>query len=479
MKYTTHLLQHFRPVIGLEVHAQLSTAQKLFSPSHHRASAPENTLLSPFDLSIPGSLPILNLACIKKAIIAASILSCKINDESRFERKHYFYPDLPSGYQITQNRWPIAGRGALHFGPQKISEINRIQLETDTGKSKAETEEEEEEEALGSAVNIDYNRAGAPLIEIVFEPDLTSAEDAGEAVYTLQRLLKHVGVCDGKFEMGSLRCDLNVSIFEGDDDAPIPPLEELGNRVEVKNLNSIRAIVAAAKYEFDRQVKVVEGGGVVSQETRTFDKKKLVSIPMRKKETSTDYRFLIDPDIPPLVLSQTKDLDVEALLAGVPELPEQAKKRLADEYGLKPNICEILISDPVEMKLFEDAVKAASASAPTVTPPQPPYPQNVVEYTTKLLCNDIFALKNEKAGEPHKINSRQLADTVTTLAAGDINMRMAKDIITIVFKRWEKNDDTEVLTLIKEQGLQVRKSRIRTTSSLHSLLVLFPKTVHY
>ena len=163
----------FKPVIGLEVHAQLSTAQKLFSPSPHRASAPENTLLSPYDTSIPGSLPILNLECVEKAVVAASALNCVLNDESRFERKHYFYPDLPSGYQVTQNRWPIAGRGALPFGNNnKSSEINRIQLETDTGKSTTQENDESDDIQVGSAVNIDYNRAGAPLIEIVFEPDI-------------------------------------------------------------------------------------------------------------------------------------------------------------------------------------------------------------------------------------------------------------------------------------------------------------------
>ena len=295
-------------------------------------------------MAVPGSLPVLNTSCVSLAILASLSLSCSIHDVSRFERKHYFYPDLPHGYQVTQNAKPLASKGELVYGEdKKITKVkqvrhrrrhglqnillivglsappihrDQVQLETDTGKSKKNPN-------TGS-VDVDYNRAGSALIEVVFDPDIESPRDAADALRALRDLMKEKGVCDGRFESGSMRCDLNVSLWTGEG--------EWGERVEVKNMNSIRAVEDAANYEVERQRGVIEGGGAVARETRMFDKKAGVSIPMRKKEGGTDYRFMFDPDVPPLVVSKVEGLDLDELRARamVREDPKAKSKRLEE-----------------------------------------------------------------------------------------------------------------------------------------------------
>jgi len=303
-----------RPLIGLEVHAQLQTATKLFTSSPTTSSSAPNTNLSPFDLSLPGTLPVLSPDAVRLALTASLALSSTINNVSIFERKHYFYPDSPHNYQVTQNRWPVASGGRLDFEGGS-TEVTRVQIETDTGKMTGALD------AQGSAQgvsNIDYNRAGCGLIEIVFEPDIDTCEGAGRAVKQLQMLLKHTGVCDGRFEEGSMRVDLNVSVYE-------EGKFMLNNRVEVKNINSLKAIVSAAEFEYERQKKIVEAGGTVAQETRMFDKVTGVTKVMRRKEDMLDYRFMPEPDLPPLVLDRFDGIDLEDIRRNLAELPELAK----------------------------------------------------------------------------------------------------------------------------------------------------------
>lgn len=314
----------FQTVIGLEIHAQLDISTKLFSGCPIPSSSSSlyqkpNTSVWPFDVGVPGFLPRLSQEAVQFAVLSAAATKCEIPEISRFERKHYYYADLPLGYQVTQQRWPIAREGVLvchrrrhKQKKQKTSSnvddtfqlrIERIQLEQDTGKTIMTTREDVTESL------VDFNRAGCALIEIVFYPDLRSSSDAATAVKTLRDLLRHIGTCNGKMEEGSLRCDLNVSIAplvdekEEEEDAKSSILNRTGNRVEVKNLNSIRQIQQAAEYEAIRQAEAMSSGNPTGQETRTFDVRTGKTVMIRTKEGAKDYRFMPEPDLPPLVLN--------------------------------------------------------------------------------------------------------------------------------------------------------------------------------
>lgn len=308
----------FQTVIGLEIHAQLNIATKLFSgcPRPTSTFAKPNTHVYPFDVGVPGFLPVLSQEAVQAAVLSAAATKCHIPHVSRFERKHYFYADLPLGYQVTQQRWPLARDGVLvcqgSQGSKKrkknkspgddsfSARIERIQLEQDTGKTTMMPRSDGVVDSL-----VDFNRAGCALIEIVFYPDLRSSIQAATAVETLRNLLRHIGTCDGKMEDGSLRCDLNVSVaplLEDSDGTETDILKRTGNRVEVKNLNSLRQVQQAAEYEAIRQVEALMHDRPTSQETRTFDVKSGRTVVIRTKEGAKDYRFMPEPDLPPLVL---------------------------------------------------------------------------------------------------------------------------------------------------------------------------------
>ncbi len=315
----------FQTVIGLEIHAQLKIATKLFSacPRPTSTFTTPNTHVWPFDVGVPGFLPRLSQEAVQAAVLSAAATNCRIEPISRFERKHYFYADLPLGYQVTQQRWPLAKDGLLvcqipkaKKGSKKKSgkdsedtfsaRIERIQLEQDTGKTIMMPRKDGTTDSL-----VDFNRAGCALIEIVFQPDLRSSLQAATAVETLRDLLRYIGTCDGKMEDGSLRCDLNVSIAPITDNGDNDILKRTGNRVEVKNLNSIRQVQQAAEYEAVRQVNAWMNEEPTSQETRTFDVKSGKTVVIRTKGGAKDYRFMPEPDLPPLVL----DSKVRALLS--------------------------------------------------------------------------------------------------------------------------------------------------------------------
>lgn len=311
----------FQTVIGLEIHAQLDIATKLFSGATRPTSLfpKPNSHVWPFDVSVPGYLPRLSQEAVQAAVLSAAATKCQIPLISRFERKHYFYADLPLGYQVTQQRWPLAREGVLTCRKQKVGKtkkkkrsaagdeetfsarIERIQLEQDTGKTIMMPRNDGTTDSL-----VDFNRAGCALIEIVFYPDLRSSTQAAIAVETLRNLLRHIGTCDGKMEGGSLRCDLNVSVAPLDDmDSDNTNLLELtGNRVEVKNLNSLRQVQLAAEYEAKRQVEAHMDDNPTSQETRTFEVKSGRTVVIRSKEGAKDYRFMPEPDMPPIVLDE-------------------------------------------------------------------------------------------------------------------------------------------------------------------------------
>jgi aspartyl-tRNA(Asn)/glutamyl-tRNA(Gln) amidotransferase subunit B len=391
----------FQTIIGLEIHAQLNISTKLFSGSSLPKSVYQapNTCVWPFDVATPGFLPRLSREAVHAAVLTAAATKCNISYMSRFERKHYFYADSPLGYQVTQQRWPIAKDGVLVCrkepkGKKKKKKtadhdefsvrIERIQLEQDTGKTIMTTRQG------GTESLVDFNRAGSALIEIVFHPDLRSASDAATTVETLRNLLRHIGTCDGKMEEGSLRCDLNVSIapvYVGEEAVDL--LEYAGNRVEVKNLNSLRQVLQAAEYEAVRQAEALVDGAPTSQETRTFDVKTGKTVVLRSKGGAKDYRFLPEPDLPPIVLDPEVfgGLDLTTFLGTtLPELPDDARKRLKDEYNLSDYLARVLTSDPPAIKMFDEAVQSAREHVGEKIQSRVP------ETVANFLSNELFSL---------------------------------------------------------------------------------------
>jgi len=343
-------------VIGLEVHAQINAKSKMFSSAPHQFNSPVNTNVSYFDASIPGTLPVLNRRCVEAGVLTSLALGCTINHTSFFDRKHYFYADLPAGYQITQQRTPLAVGGSLVFpvldtalrkeGYQGRSGIVQLQLEQDSGKSLHDTE--------GGRSLVDLNRCGAGLMEIVFAPDLRHGEEAAALVKELILLLEKLDTCKSRMELGELRVDANISVRKPDD--------QLGVRTEVKNLNSIRSVARAIEYEVARQVMVLEEGGVVENETRSFDFGMKKTLPMRDKEAKQDYRFMPEPNLPPLRLcdvnnsEQMNMVNISPIRSSMPELPGHTRTKLCEDYGLSLVSASILVDWPHLLEYFLECV---------------------------------------------------------------------------------------------------------------------------
>jgi aspartyl-tRNA(Asn)/glutamyl-tRNA(Gln) amidotransferase subunit B len=315
-------VSEYEAVIGLEIHAQLRTASKIFCGCSTAFGAPPNTNVCPVCLGFPGALPVLNRAAVEYGIRAALALGCRVNETSIFARKNYFYPDLPKGYQISQYEQPLASAGALEYstagGVRRIG-ITRVHLEEDAGKSLHEGFADSDRKT-----GVDFNRSGTPLIEIVTEPDLRSAADAAEFFTRLRAILVWLEVNDGNMEEGSLRCDANVSVRPAGATA-------LGTKAEVKNLNSFRFLQKALEHEIERQVGVLQGGGRVVQETRLWDSSAGVTVSMRSKEEAHDYRYFPDPDLPPVIVEAPV---VAAIRHTLPSLPDERRQRFVSEYGL-------------------------------------------------------------------------------------------------------------------------------------------------
>ncbi len=343
----------YEVVVGLEVHAQILTQSKMFCRcSTDYLTAPPNANTCPVCLGLPGSLPVINRRAVEATIRTALALNCEIPAFSKFDRKNYFYPDLPKGYQISQYDLPLSRNGHLEFdvaGERKRAGITRVHLEEDTGKLLHEGAIEETQASL-----VNFNRAGVPLMEIVSEPDLRSADEAREYVMRLRAILQYIGVNNGDMESGQLRCDANVSLRP-------PGSTEYGTKVEVKNMNSFRAIHRAIAYEIERQTEVLEGGGKLVQETRGWNDARGLTVSQRTKEFAEDYRYFPEPDLPPLDISRDW---VEEIRATLPELPERRRERFIDQYGLSAYDASLLTSTKPMAEFFEETVRLGAPAKP-------------------------------------------------------------------------------------------------------------------
>ncbi|XP_007457061.1 PREDICTED: glutamyl-tRNA(Gln) amidotransferase subunit B, mitochondrial [Lipotes vexillifer] len=358
-------------VVGLEIHAQIASNSKLFSGSQVDFAAPPNSLVSFFDASLPGTLPVLNRRCVEAAVMAGLALDCHINRRSLFDRKHYFYADLPAGYQITQQRLPIAVNGSLAYsvcvGKRRSQMVTRtagvkqIQLEQDSGKSL--------HDSLQSQTLIDLNRAGVGLLEVVLEPDMSCGEEAAAAVRELQLILQALGTSQANMAEGQLRVDANISVHN--------PGEPLGIRTEVKNLNSARFLAKAIDYEIQRQINELENGGKILNETRSFDYKLGCTVPMRDKEGKQDYRFMPEPNLPPLLLYDSESLptgtdpqqviNIDRLREQLPELPRVTREKLVQQYGMLPEHSFALMNEVGLLEFFQNVIKETRAEPKKVT----------------------------------------------------------------------------------------------------------------
>ena len=410
-------------VIGLEVHAQLLTRSKLFCPCSTAFGAAPNTHVCPVCLGLPGALPVLNGEAVRMAVLTALALSCEVRANSRFARKNYFYPDLPKGYQISQYDEPLAVRGRLEIGGEGGGEggagaprsvrITRVHMEEDAGKN-----------LHGEHVSVvDLNRAGVPLVEIVGEPDLRSAAEAGAYLRALRDVLVFVGVNDGNLEEGSFRCDANVSLRPAGS-------EKLGTRVELKNINSFRFVERALAHEVGRQTAVLDGGGAVVQETRGYSEDRDATYSLRSKEEAQDYRYFPEPDLPPLVVEESL---VERVRATMPELPRAKRRRFVEEMGLPPQAARVLTGHPRVAAFFEEAATLHGN------------PTRVANFIGSEVLRDI-AVHGLAATIP--VSARQVASLLRLVDAGTISGKQAKE----VYPRLAGSDRTPE-DVVKELGI--------------------------
>jgi aspartyl-tRNA(Asn)/glutamyl-tRNA(Gln) amidotransferase subunit B len=385
-------------VLGLEVHAQVASEAKLFSGAPTGFGAEPNEHVSLVDAAFPGMLPVINRFCVEQAIRTGLGLRAQINLNSRFDRKNYFYPDLPSGYQISQFKDPIVGEGVLEVerddGTTFKVGIERLHLEQDAGKSIHDMDP--------NWTYVDLNRSGVALMEIVSRPDMRSPEDAAAYVKTLRALVRRLGTCDGDMEKGNLRADVNVSVRK--------PGGPLGTRCEIKNVNSMRFIQQAIAYEARRQVEILEDGGKIDQETRLFDANKGETRSMRSKEEAHDYRYFPDPDLLPLELDPAW---VKAIEATLPELPDALRARLQTQYGLSPYDARVLAADHVLAEFFETAAKGRDAKL-------------VVNWVSNDLVGRLG--KEDKGIEDSPVSPEAIAELVGLIEDGVISSKIARDV---------------------------------------------------
>ena len=409
----------YEVIIGLEVHAQVTSNSKLFSSASTKFGAEPNTQVSLVDAAFPGMLPVINEFCVKQAIKTGIGLKAKINKRSVFDRKNYFYADLPQGYQISQFNHPIVGEGKVILdmpNGQKEVRIERLHLEQDAGKSIHDMDPKN--------TLVDLNRSGVALMEIVSKPDLRSPDEVNFYIKKLRSIMRYLGTCDGNMEEGSLRADVNVSVrIKGSD--------KLGTRCEIKNVNSIKFMQTAIEYESNRQIDLIEEGKSIDQETRLFDTKKNETRSMRSKEDAHDYRYFPDPDLLPLEV--TNDF-VKKIESEIPELPDEKKKRFIEKFKLSSYEATILVSDLETSKYFEQVIKNSD-----------------VKLATNWITGELFAILNDKNLEitESPISSNNLSKLINLIKDGTISGKIAKTIFELMLDR-----DEDPKKIVEEKGLK-------------------------
>jgi aspartyl-tRNA(Asn)/glutamyl-tRNA(Gln) amidotransferase subunit B len=419
----------FEPVIGLEVHAQLLTDSKLFCGCSTKFGAEPNTQVDPICLGMPGVLPVLNRKAVEFAIKMALAVECEVKHTSVFARKNYFYPDLPKGYQISQYTEPLAEKGRLAIevdGVKKTIGITRIHMEEDAGKL---LHGEGAEDAAYSFV--DLNRTGVPLIEIVSEPDIRSAEEAQAYLKSLRDILVYLGICSGNMEEGSFRCDANVSV------RPVGQ-EKFGTKAELKNMNSFKFVKEAIDYEIQRQIDLIESGGKVVQETRLFDSAKGITASMRSKEEAHDYRYFPDPDLLPLVVTDELVNEVRSTL---PELPRAKRERFISEYGIPAYDAGVLTASRQLADYYEQTVKETGEA----------------KLSSNWIMGELLRLLNEENRDVKDcpIPPSGVADIIKMVKGGQISGKMAKEVFEEMYKTGKAAADivkAKGLTQISDEG---------------------------
>jgi aspartyl-tRNA(Asn)/glutamyl-tRNA(Gln) amidotransferase subunit B len=409
----------YEAVIGLEVHAQMLTETKIFCGCSTKFGSEPNTQTCEVCIGMPGVLPVLNIKALEFAIRTGLAMDCTISPYSRFARKNYFYPDLPKGYQISQFEHPICEHGHIDItvdGEARRVGITRIHMEEDAGKNI--------HEGGGNYSFVDLNRAGVPLMEIVSEPDIRSPREASEYMKKLRAILRYLGVCDGNMEQGSLRCDANVSVRpEG--------RKEFGTRAEVKNINSFRFVEKAVEYEIKRQIKVIEEGGTIIQETRLWDSDRGITESMRSKEEAHDYRYFPEPDLVPITAAQEW---IDEIKASLPELPDAKKERFVSEYGLPDYDAALLTSEGVIAEWFEEAVKAGGQA----------------KSVSNWMMGELMRLLNDADREitDCPLKPSQLADMLRLMDKGTISGKIAKTVFEEMYRTGKDAEE-----IVKEKGL--------------------------
>ena len=425
----------YEVVIGLKVHAQVLSQSKLFSTSATKFGAEPNTQVSLVDAAFPGMLPVINEFCVKQAIKTGIGLKAKINKRSVFDRKNYFYADLPQGYQISQFKDPIVGEGKVILDMpdgQKEVGIERLHLEQDAGKSIHDLDPKN--------TFVDLNRSGVALMEIVSKPDLRSPEEVNAYIKKLRSIMRYLGTCDGNMQEGSLRADVNVSVRK-------KGTKDFGTRCEIKNVNSIKFMQMAIEYEANRQVDLIEDGQSVDQETRLFDTKKNETRSMRSKEDAHDYRYFPDPDLLPLEVS---DEFINQLQSEIPELPDEKKKRFIDQFKLTPYEANIMVSDIETSNYFEDVVKKSD-----------------VKLATNWIIGELFAALNEKNLEitDSPISAGNLSKLINLIKDGTISGKIAKTVFEQMME-----GDKDPKKIVEEKGLKQESDPKALEALIHKVI---------
>ena len=434
----------WEPVIGIEVHVQLATQSKVFSSSSTRFGAEPNAQANLVDLAMPGTLPVLNEKAVSMAVKFGLAINAEIAGTCIFDRKNYFYPDLPKGYQISQFDHPIVGRGVLPLllkdGTVREIGITRAHLEEDAGKSI--------HDRFASHSGIDLNRCGTPLLEIVTEPDIRSASEAAACFRQLHTLVTWLGICDGDLSQGSMRCDANVSVRPAGD-------EEFGERTEIKNINSFRFVERALLYEIDRHIALLEDGNSIVRETRQYDANRDMTFSMRGKEFSDDYRYFPDPDLLPLSLSETF---VERVKETLPELPRQKLDRFVEKFGL---------SRPVAVRMTE-SLELASYFEATVSLGSEP--KQVANWMLGPIAERVK--RDEGSDGAIDLTNQQLNDLLARIEDGTLSSSLAKEVFELA---WDMDDSVD--EIIEERGLQQLSDEDELTALVQTVMAEHPAQV--